>query len=1099
MASIQLDNNFDTNYGSSDGSSNAAKINTDLSKLLDTIKDLVKDGIDSDQQISRLLNDPAKLEELLGKGGLEESISKVVEDIGDLSDKDKHEFLKSILTQVKNDSDTLRKQFKDNSRSATTDAKTLESLIGNAVKKHNKASGYGEKSTSIKNEIKASFDAASPEFKNTINNLIEIDAKGEVKATGSEIDLAMQAKTIHTAAEKELKRISKELAEAEGKKEAALRSGDKVAAEQYDKIVKALESAEKGITDSVKKMGEKAGSTMSREDRATNNKIVRGADDKAVENARNKTLTGFDKVGQATSRWAGTLDQASAGMDHFGKLMASAGGETKGISMASGYVSDFGNVLSRIGPGMFTLAGGIALLGAAIGVATRAVGAYHDQLNVSREMGDNAGGLVKDLQNMHIKSLLDPAQLKSLSDQVSQGFSVSLTRNQQEMQNVAIKQRLSERVMGKEYAADQMAALNSLKESLAGNSPTEMMDTLANNTAALAKTMGISNKMALDHLKALNQNTKVLTDGLNKDIAAKIQKSFAQVEAGLVAAGVSKEEAQALTKESADTLADPEKIRNEIKIMSKLLSENGEAAKDIRAGAAAAGMTEEQAIQLMKEASMRGTQNMTSDEQAKLAQITASSKIAQSTKMEELSKRIENNDEGAKNERMVYGQMGLKANSSLANARDSLKAQGKDFRTEMDRGKESFKINDAGASATQDLNAILLKMGATNQTEKNEKLNQLIAAQSGEQQAKFAAEMERIAKEQGTTVEAIKNDKSNPEKFQQLQNDAYKNANAEAIKAVGKGEDISKLGSGIKDSSGKAITGADVLATKKDKDFTEKSSKLSDTKVEAAKDSAEQLALKASYALQNAITDLNPWIIALIGAIGLLTAAILASNAIATGGKMFGKLFDFFKTPSATPGGPGVVSKVGGAVWDGAKAASSSIGSGLKTVGTGALNVVKAAPSTLGRAVSAVGSAGSSLGSAVSTGASAAKGGLGSMVSTGMQAATKSLGSFVEVAKTGMSTLGQSAMTAAKGGLTSLGSAVTSAGSGLIGGLGKAASGFLKFAGPVGVLVTAGAAIYGAVDGWGKASEYFGKETVSFSEKMSSAIGGALETLSFGL
>ena len=49
------------------------------------------------------------------------------------------------------------------------------------------------------------------------------------------------------------------------------------------------------------------------------------------------------------------------------------------------------------------------------------------------------------------------------------------------------------------------------------------------------------------------------------------------------------------------------------------------------------------------------------------------------------------------------------------------------------------------------------------------------------------------------------------------------------------------------------------------------------------------------------------------------------------------------------------------------------------------------------------------------------------------------------------------------------GSTALAAGSSLIGGAGSALAGAMKFAGPIGLALTAGKAVYDGVDGWGKA------------------------------
>lgn len=64
--------------------------------------------------------------------------------------------------------------------------------------------------------------------------------------------------------------------------------------------------------------------------------------------------------------------------------------------------------------------------------------------------------------------------------------------------------------------------------------------------------------------------------------------------------------------------------------------------------------------------------------------------------------------------------------------------------------------------------------------------------------------------------------------------------------------------------------------------------------------------------------------------------------------------------------------------------------------------------------------------------------------------------------------------------------------------LSKFGSVLVKFAGPVGLMITAVQGLWGAVNGWKRASDIFGK-TPTMMEKFASGFGGAIESLTFGL
>lgn len=121
----------------------------------------------------------------------------------------------------------------------------------------------------------------------------------------------------------------------------------------------------------------------------------------------------------------------------------------------------------------------------------------------------------------------------------------------------------------------------------------------------------------------------------------------------------------------------------------------------------------------------------------------------------------------------------------------------------------------------------------------------------------------------------------------------------------------------------------------------------------------------------------------------------------------------------------------------------------------------------------------------------------------GIGAVSRASGGLASSAVTGgVSALGKGAMTlASKGGmLGKLGSAGVGLASKL-GGLGSLAGGLAKFAGPVGLAITAAKGLYDGYKGWGNAGAALGvdQDKLNFAEKASGALGGVASGLTFGL
>lgn len=115
----------------------------------------------------------------------------------------------------------------------------------------------------------------------------------------------------------------------------------------------------------------------------------------------------------------------------------------------------------------------------------------------------------------------------------------------------------------------------------------------------------------------------------------------------------------------------------------------------------------------------------------------------------------------------------------------------------------------------------------------------------------------------------------------------------------------------------------------------------------------------------------------------------------------------------------------------------------------------------------------------------------------GIRGGARGLGKVARFGGRGIASLGAKGLAAGAGMIGSAGAGLAS--SGLGGALLKGGLGLAKFAGPVGLALAAGQAAYGGVKGYRNAGQHFGTDKATMGQKASSALGGALSSLSFGM
>ena len=146
-------------------------------------------------------------------------------------------------------------------------------------------------------------------------------------------------------------------------------------------------------------------------------------------------------------------------------------------------------------------------------------------------------------------------------------------------------------------------------------------------------------------------------------------------------------------------------------------------------------------------------------------------------------------------------------------------------------------------------------MGATDNNSRLTKMDELIKAIPKEKDPEFKDMIESIAKLKEIDEKELdrlskSTDEADKEKYLALQIDAYKATMADSIKAVISTGDGSQLGTGVK------IDGNAAKAVRNSDDFAKLSASITNTIVETTGDTAETAATKGLYALQNATTSL---------------------------------------------------------------------------------------------------------------------------------------------------------------------------------------------------------------------------------------------------
>ena len=1119
-----------------------------------------------------------KIDEILKySAGTNVTISQSLDELlGKTKTSEKSDFIKEIVKKIQNENfdSKLSSAYGDSSKD-----KYVKELIDQVEKIRQSKS---DKSTVVNEDIKLTFDNSSGDFKSKVQNHFEIK-EGKLSNKSSVSELEKDVENLADVVAKEIDEATHELTELSTQLKVINENKAGISADKLITLRSENEKKQNNAKQKIVAAGNTSTAVLS-----SGVKISSGAKQKFNNAANVTTTTQQTAAAPKMEETVGVfkkIQQSARGVgDVFDKI------EEAGSNVTNALQSAGGNLGQNVGPmgeafGKMTMMfrhglGPLALFGAAVGVAAIAIKGYHEKLDISRSMGDTSGGMVEQLRGMHLNTLMPPEELKKLSDSIEGNFGVSLSKNQKEFQNVATKQRLTERVMGKEYAEMQMAAVNEMKGALTSDSTSGQMSELQNSTSALAKTMGVTNKYALDQIKAIHANTKEIAKSMDKNSKAELEKQFQQMEAGWREMGMSESDIESMRENMKEAFTEDGSAKVAQKAMAT--ANMDPAAMEKWAQATGAGSTKDVLDSLNKLSLAGGNMNKAvmlmqqsnpgmTKEQA-MAKLTKSVEATKLASEEGYGNAVKNKD---LSKAALFQQQGA-GDGAIAE-----KTGQKGAAENRMKGENTAKALQANSKYNDSLNAILMSMGATDKDSKNEALNKLIANSTDSDKAIMEKKIQEFS---GKSAEQL-------EKMKQEGDPEYENIRSKFKEEAYKATMGEKINDAVTTGKGSALGLGDLTEAKKIKgraNFQTDVDALASTSTELTGDALARASIKAQNTLEEsmmkavniampvlskALDWLSNNITLLIPILAAMTAAFIAykgAQIVKGGFEMFGKVKNFFGSggglggaATTAAGNGGIINGIknffgrggglGGAVTT-ATGSGSTLG-GAATTAAGNGGIINGIKSFFGRGVGLGGAvttatgSGSTLGSAVTTASGGtgvmgkiksiasgttstigkvvsgttemAKGGFNAIKSFDMGSATKSLGTFVETAKTGVGSLGTTVTTTLKssmanlggfvrtagstmsgglmGGLSSIGSAVTKAGSGLLGGLGGAASGLLKFAGPIGLAVTAFQAVTGAVEGWGKATEYFGTESVTFSQKYASAIGGAIESLSFGL
>jgi len=468
-----------------------------------------------------------------------------------------------------------------------------------------------------------------------------------------------------------------------------------------------------------------------------------------MRNNNDSVINAGLRVGALSSVLSNSARNVDGSFSRLGDVAGETSNALSGTSSTLGKTtSELNQAMSKLGSIFLLTHGPMTAFLSAISVAGMAVTSFHDRLNVARSAG---GGLdlSRELQNLSIKTLLDPAQLKALSDDMSQSFSMSLTNNQKELERLALKSRLDERVMGKDYADDARASMGELKEAFYASSPTEMLNKVSSSTSILAKTLGVSNKIALDQIKAITKNTKELIGGDTSDMFNAANEGFMEASSILNSMGVSAEAQKHITTEATKQFSDSE-IHNTFSRMTNLMNSNDKGGEFIRAQLEQNGISQQEFMDAMaKKANGRLLDEKDINLLTKAGTLGVA---AQAMSQADLADRGRHGDVEAENRMRSNKNIGYTQDSEIANISKKLTVE--QMVAKGTAGKANFELNKAAEANVESLNTVIAGLGVKSLEEKDAFIKAMSSGDNTEQASKLGFKQDEFEKSMQTAMKS---------------------------------------------------------------------------------------------------------------------------------------------------------------------------------------------------------------------------------------------------------------------------------------------------------------------------------------------------------
>jgi len=679
----------------------------DISSDADILKEILTQKIDDNAETTKTISD--EIGTLLGA-------NKVSDKVG---------FVKKILEKI---TDEQSKELYDkfNERDTSTQNINIKDFVDDVVNEIQKKSDNTPSSNQVENvfdaEIGMSFDSVSEGFRSETENVFNISDDGKtIEITDKDAayahagDIAEKAYAEIEEADAQKIKLQEELNKTS---DDDLEEQKRIRAEM-ELLTKKSQTAEKILSsvqglDKTQMKSDQAGKING----ATNKQEIKNQ--QKMAKASKETIGAFGRIVQGSTGFSTALSEANQAVGGLTDALGSAGGAL------GAHTSTLSSNFSGLQQTVLMTGGVLGMFLGAMTLATTAIKGFYEKLDIARDMGQGEE-FVESLRGMELNTLLPPDQLKAMSETMSKNLGMSLTNNSKKMERLAIKQRMYERMNGKENAAQMLDSLDSLRHVLGSNSADGMMAELSAQTNSLAATLGISNKLALDQIKRLAENTEILTKGLDKDTAAEIQKVMKDEFAGLSKV-YGQDAAERITKKAAEAISSKENVRNQANKMIQIKGLGGKGAEKIDETRKELHLSKKDVNALYARASTMDFKALTPEDQKLLEKLSVAMTEAENITVQDLQQRkkeinaklkkdpqnkaLQTELQGIQTKIHLASNIGLEGDQDVANALNTMSV--KQINKMEKQGKVESAQRLVGNTAMIEINKLIGMQGPKN-------------------------------------------------------------------------------------------------------------------------------------------------------------------------------------------------------------------------------------------------------------------------------------------------------------------------------------------------------------------------------------------------